>query len=255
MKAPCPPRNRFERWTWHLRNPLVVVLLLALVGMSCYYADSWDRGSLGPFRKRQVRYPTYTEQVFVLRRGDGGYEVLDPQFMSWDRLSRLTQENAYDLLDVQYVQVDEVFGRWYPTWYESRRWIVMDPLGLKAGKEWSDAELARVRELFLGRLAVTMPEQAASVRNGNALVREVRWDGVALNGLSLVVGLLLPFLAYGSPPYVRLAVARRRLARGECGCCRYELQGMVGADGRVRCPECGAVWGAEGGGLRVLASA
>ncbi|GEM_PF-5478219 len=169
-------------------------------------------------------------------RSDEGLEVIDPDYASWDRLSRLAQSQPGRVTTATFEVATRQSGPLYPSFERTEQRLVLRPW---VDGAWSEEELEQARRAFFEWLGAAHPG-FRSLPPENTVASRVL-PGRLLADAGLVVVLLTAALSLaGMPRYVRCWVADRRLRRGLCGCCGYRLP--EGEGGVRTCPECGAAW-------------
>lgn len=168
-----------------------------------------------------------------------GYEVIDPDAESMDRVARLLRENSSTIAPVGVLARPVARGWWRPTRVDYN-WT------LRAPSSWTDENIASASLALAKYLeAQGEPELTALARaiTDQRLTR-IRWIGYAHNTLDLTLliafivscGWILPGSGWRT---------RRALRRAKCPSCGYSLKDLEpadDADARTRCPECGSSW-------------
>lgn len=188
--------------------------------------------------------------VFVARSNGSvtGFEILDPDVESMDRITRLLSERPMDIAPVSLFVTPVRRGAWAPT-RESHEVFLRAPRG--DGNGWTDGEVSRAREELARWLEASpgaaLPRVGRAIREGRD--ERVVWSGHARNVASVMIGAAWVVSWSWVMPWSAWRV-RRALARGECPRCGYALAGVPegGRAGEVgvRCPECGRVWAGVG---------
>lgn len=234
VAVPSRPSSRIGRWTWHFRHPVVPLL--------CAAALAWGVSRLpdgAGFAGRIAGVPITTQQavsVEVVRLEGGGLEVIDPDHASWDRLSRLAMEQPRRVVSAKFQVTTRRQGPLFPA-LETRE----QELSLSAWVDgaWSEEDLRQAREAFFAWLG----------QRGGPLMPagDITTSRVDLGNLLATLGLSLTFLVAllslaGQARYMRVWRKERRLRRGVCGVCAYDLGAVEPVGGVRTCPECGAAW-------------
>jgi hypothetical protein len=203
--------------------------------------DAWLAGTFGGPQMVSVFVARSTGSVT-------GFEILDPDVESMDRITRLLSTRPMDIAPVSLLATPVRRGAWAAT-RESHDVFLRVPRGDNGG--WSDGDVSRAREELARWLEASpgaaLPRIGRAIREGRD--ERVVWSGYARNVASGAVAAawaaswawMLPGSAWR---------VRRALARGECPRCGYALAGVraggVGGKAGTTCPECGRVW--TGGG-------
>lgn len=192
--------------------------------------------------KNQVVYAGAREVAVFLARQESsptGFEVIDPDAESMDRVARMLRENSSDIAPVGVLVRPVARGWWRPTRVDYS-WT------FRAPRTWTDDDNSRAMLALAQFLdAQGEPDLSALSRaiTDDRLTR-VRWVGYAHNALdaSLLIGFLVSctWILPGSGWRVR-----RALRRVKCPSCGYSLRDLEPHrtyDDRIRCPECGQSW-------------
>lgn len=194
-----------------------------------------------------------------MREGRETWEVIDPDYASFDeRLQAAGLKNA-DLFEVRYTR--EVWCRgWLAPWYEERIDLLTycgfaqgapaAPLdGSVQERGVTAEEQAAMRAAFVEWYSRQPPQNAdrradvAALRAGIGRTTAVVWWGGVVDVVT-IGGLILLVMSLGWVPErwraARAEEARRRrtvaLYQGRCPGCGYDIRVITGE----RCPECGA---------------
>src|ERR1051325_3119547 len=185
------------------------------------------------------------QDVYLLR-GKKGFELIDPDVVSWDRMSKLVWDRPDDVIQARYISTVERRGWWYPILESGERAAGLSFIGANGPSSFTDREIDEARGVYLRWLAGKLPDEVDPDRMGSGLevVDRVLWGNVAGDvGPLLVLGLLLVSLA-GMVRSRGVWIAERRLRFGQCGACRYELTG-------IDIKDCSVTWPGGGGGRGV----
>lgn len=238
------PANRSERatrrspgWRRFHRTPWASAVLCAaiVVWFESIPSNSELHDIVIPYHGIRDHFKQYTH---ILRSshadGASSFEIIDEDQVSWDRLGQLQQDRPDDLV---------VMSVWNSKVRRSFAFPVMNDYEYAVsyfGTPFPPAEAIGARDLFVDHLT----------RTGNAGVAQriktgtTRWInpwGCVLNGLGVVLaGAFVSSLGWMS----RSSLWRqgRRLRRGQCGTCAYDLSGTTSdTEGMAMCPECGTL--------------
>ncbi len=182
--------------------------------------------------------------VFLARSQESatGFEVIDPDAESTDRITRILRESPQAIAPVGVLARPIAKGLWRPTRLDYR-W------SLRAPREWTSDDIARATRTLANHLEAQREPDLASLARAmtdNRLTR-IRWIGYAHNTLDAAIfvgfviscGWIMPNSGW------RL---RRALRRARCPSCGYSLKDLEPHSGNgpsVRCPECGSVWNTD----------
>lgn len=168
-----------------------------------------------------------------------GFEVIDPDAESMDRVARLLRENSSTIAPVGVLARPVARGWWRPTRVDYN-WT------LRAPSSWTDQNIADASLALANYLeAQGEPELTALARaiTDQRLTR-VRWIGYAHNTLDATL-LIAFFISCGWILPGSGWRTRRSLRRTKCPSCGYSLKDLEpadDADARTQCPECGSSW-------------
>lgn len=224
-------------------NPVAsVVLVAALVGDAFTLPRDSDQTPVASvveavFFSRPMRC-YFPAEVYVIQTPER-MKVVDPEEESWDELATALSGGTTPVAVCDLRYDTRRLGLWSQVVQTERSGISIQPVS----GAWSEAQHGAAREALFDertRSLACWELIEAYESNLGALTRttKVLWGGV-LNDLLVV--LLLAGLAYsfaGWPAWFAshpLSRRSRRLARGQCADCGYDLRGL---DTGV-CPECG----------------
>jgi hypothetical protein len=237
-------RAWLRRW---VGNPVASVVLLAgLVGDSFTLGRDWRYTPLGGpvnavFGKARTA-PTVLDpwgpELYVVRSG-GDFRVIDPSVESWDELSSLLSAGDVPIVACVFTEHNWRRGFWATTSQQHSRRVAMAP----TSGDWSDSDLAAARSVLFHQErvpALTWSSIQPWVDVSEADHRKIRvlWGGVFHDVLALGVLLLLLYSIARWPAWFAahpLSRRARRIARGLCPSCGYDLRGIEAC----LCPECG----------------
>jgi predicted Zn-ribbon and HTH transcriptional regulator len=193
---------------------------------------------------------TGTNSVYLVRHtGDPNveFEIIDSNHQSWDRLSKLITERPADVLACSYNVRIIQRGMWFPSNELAKREVVITSMMAdESMNNFAPGELSRARKAYLAWLASpaggNAPKEAALVENGDTLEHRMVYAAILKNAGTVVAAILLLISLRGMPEYLRVWRAGRRMKKGRCGVCKYDLSATEAINGEKRCPECGAVW-------------
>ncbi len=192
------------------------------------------------FSSRLTGVPITTEhsvRVEVVRLESGGLEVIDPDHASWDRLSRLAMSQPRRVVSASFRVATNQTGPLYPMFETREQQLRLTPW---VDDAWPDEDLRQAREAFFAWLGaahpIAAPSPADSVTSRVSLGNLLANAGLGLTFLTALLSLA------GQRRYMRVWVMERRLRRGVCGVCTYDLARIEPAGGVITCPECGAAW-------------
>ena len=137
-------------------------------------------------------------------------------------------------------------GWFAPTIETTRLETRLQPNPFKPDDTWSNANLEASKAAFVAILRdparKSRPDLAARFLDGDHVKGRKLWWGVLWNYATLATLAAFCFSIASQPAWWRRWASRRRLARGRCGRCAYDLQAMKTLNAAVRCPECGEQW-------------
>jgi hypothetical protein len=235
-------RARVRAWLrkW-VGNPVAsVVLVLALLAdaFSLGRADllsSWRGPSLFVFSEPPIHYGP---EIYAVS-GVSGLRWVYPEEDSWDELSDLLQTKAPPVSQCVFRESYESPAIWAQATDRYTKTLTIIPLT----GEWSNAQLNEVREQLF-----TNPSMRPSIRaamtdwtdlaSGNIQETTILWGGVAHNAVAITLFAALLYSLTGWPAWFAahpLSRRARRIARGLCPSCGYDLRGIEAC----LCPECG----------------
>jgi hypothetical protein len=175
--------------------------------------------------------------VEVVRLESGRLEIVDPDHASWDRLSRLAQSEPQRVVSASFEDLTRQTGPFYPSFETRRQQVKLTPW---VDSAWSQEDLRQAREAFLSWLSVW--HGSGVPLYGDSVTSRVNLGNLLAN-VALALTLLLALLSLaGQRRYMRVWTMERRLRRGVCGACTYDLARIEPAEGVKTCPECGAAW-------------
>lgn len=226
-----------------MANPIAsLVLAGVLVGDAFTLPRDWDSTlaasvmeALFFVRPLRCHMPSF---VYVARLPDG-MRVIDEDAESWDVLASYLDDGQTPVVICDLVNRTARSGAWSHVRETKFIGIRVYPLS----GEWSAGELRGAREVLFSEQTRALPcwrwvQHYEGVADADEWSTRLLWGGVAHDGLALMtfVGLLYSFTGwpawFAAHPLSRLS---RRLARGLCPSCGYDLRGL---DSGV-CPECG----------------
>jgi hypothetical protein len=233
-----------------LINPLTSAILLALL-----LADLWFlpfHQSMGGYslasaflhyrivNSPSLRYqPRVPHDAYFIRGDDhpGRFRVLHPNDDSWDQATRDLNEHPRDCLEISWQPITLRRGLWAPTTQVDRH-----KLAFRFGENFSDTERAAARRQFVeesGAADILSFKDFQTLTTTDIDRTRPIYLGHAHNTLAAIAFLaFLASLAWipKAPSWVRARIGERRLSRGLCPRCRYNLHGLR----EPKCPECGA---------------
>ncbi|MCC7387906.1 MAG: hypothetical protein IT431_03970 [Phycisphaerales bacterium] len=239
-------RTRVRAWLrkW-VANPVAsVVLAGVLVGDLFTLPRVWNPTTVGYFVDSTVLGHAMTtrsrpfHEVFVVQDG-GQTRVIDPETESWDELSGYFAEDGPPIAQCLFYDSSRGEGFWSYVSETSSRGIHVQPLG----GNWTPESIALARAALFGEETKRLPcwewvrtyEDVAAVNRSST---RLLWSGVAHDGFAVTALVALVYSFTGWPAWFathRLSRRSRRLARGQCPCCGYDLRGIEAG----LCPECG----------------
>jgi hypothetical protein len=253
VKVPAKPTSLLGRLTWRLHNPLVALLAAAALFISFHTLplrgqDTYVDRLIG--RPIQVEMSTGTNSVWLVRHtGDPNveFEVIDSNQQSWDRLGRLITERPADVLGCSYSVRIIQRGMWFPSNELAKRDVIITSMMPdESMNNFAPGELGRARKAYLAWLASptggNAPKEAALVADGDTLEQRMVYPAVLKNSGTVIAAILLLLSLRGMPEYLRVWRAGRRIKKGRCGVCKYDLSATPAINGEKQCPECGAMW-------------
>ena len=248
VEQPNRPTSSLAKRTWWLRSPAAALMLLVVLALIACAVPGFSSFVPPQGPRSQRRDVRGLADVFVLRDSSAGFELIDPEEASWDRLSGIMTQRATDLLQARYESTVSRRRRlWFPMIESGEHRVVFEPLVPIQPHPFSERDIREARVVYLAWLAKEggSPELANELRAGDQWVSRVVPAGVVMNVVALMVLGTLVCSLLGMRRYVRVVRARRRLRQGVCGLCRYDLSGIASNPEGTRCPECGAVWEAN----------
>jgi hypothetical protein len=252
VKVPAKPTSLLGRLTWHLHNPLVALLAAAALFISFRALplpgqDTYVDRLIG--RPIQVKMNGGAGIYLLRHTGDPNveFQIIDSNKESWDRLSKLYTERPADLLACSYNARIIHRGMWFPSNELAKREVVITSFIADESKNnFQPGELSRARKAFLDWLACPTgggaPQEAALVANGDTLEQRMVYPAVLKNVGTVMAAIVLLLSLRGMPEYLRVWRAGRRMKKGRCGVCKYDLGATNPINGEKQCPECGAAW-------------
>lgn len=176
------------------------------------------------------------------RDEDGFIHLYDIDQQSADELTRLMMNEPIGLFAVRFVRKVTRRGSWAPTLERVEQRVILQGWGKQA--ELSDRE----RDVLISAMAADLAaagekELARLVPRGSLTETRWLWTGIAHNVIA--AGLLLfAFISFYSLSCSGWAEWRafRKLSRGVCPECGYDMSSVRTSDGFWRCPECGLGW-------------
>ncbi len=249
-----PPRS--ARWK-HLGHPLLalvlVVLLLASVAMlplgGARVYGRWETTVLGllPALERvrpSRRDPSANVFYYFVPGPDRRPRALDPADYSADALAGIWKGDPAVWVGVN-VDVRRI-GWFAPTIETTRVEVTLEATPFAPSDAWSRENLDASRDALAALLrdpaGKNRPDLAAKLLAGNSVTARTIWWGVLWNGATLATLALACVSLALQPAWWRRWVSRRRLRRGLCGTCAYDLSATAEDGGSLRCPECGSAW-------------
>jgi hypothetical protein len=232
-----------------LFHPLTSAILLALI-----LADAWlistpglIRGysTAGAFLQSHIlRVHDYPAQppaphltVLVLQPG-GEFRIFHPDDEStWDQVTTEAVEHNGSVITFRYYRpISFSRGFWAPTSHIDRHHI-----DINGGADYTPAQRAAARRQFVeqsGAAAfLSRPDFQTLTTTDIDRTRPIALG--YLHNTAAAAALILFLLSLRwlpqTPAWIRTRIGARRLSRGLCPRCRYNLQGLR----EPRCPECG----------------
>ena len=223
-----------------------MVLLAGLVGDSLTLPRYWNATTVGSLVRQTlnpllISDPSFSSiglELYVLR-GSDGLRVIDPEVESWDELSAFFSAGGPSIVQCMLTDSIDRSGFWSWTTERHFRGIVLAPIG----GDWSEEQLADARRAIFIESNLS-PASWASMQPWTdvaaADIRSVRvlWGGVAHDALAITLFGALVYSLTGWPAWFAahpLSRRARRIARGLCPSCGYDLRGIEAC----LCPECG----------------
>lgn len=239
-------RAWLRRW---VANPIAsVVLATLLVADGLTLPHEWRnsttagramRDAIGWVFMEARPTGTHVSPDFYVVRGADGMRFIDENTQSWNALSSLLSSGDDPVAEC-YLR-ESVFreGFWAFTSEHYDRSLRVIPLT----GEWTEADASATRAALFGGSDVppSVRDRArgwSALATGDSRTSRVRWIGVGHNLLSLMVLVLLMYSVSGWRAWFAahpLSRRSRRVARGLCLNCGYDLRGV----GSGVCPECG----------------
>lgn len=229
------------------------LVFLVLLGVNAAMLP-WSTGETwvtSRFVKRPAQTYPHLNTLYIFHADDGfgvlGMSVFDSFNVSAGEIAAALH-NGDPALACWFEQSNERHGVWAPTVERSFRG--MRTLALGAG--WDDDQIALARRAVAAYLRDPVHKSVSyglyssyeDVFDADAASQRILWRGVALDAAAIVtlVGLLWSFSGWRAW-FVSRSWSRksRRLARGCCVSCGYDLRGID----NPLCPECGKTTGAR----------
>jgi hypothetical protein len=246
------PRKSWRRLSPWVINPVVTAVLAVLLLLDLgrlpgnapwsYSTAVHYSGRLGPGTMWVPPLPS-GGHVIILRtvNSENGWEVADPEWESWDVLSRKLQTGVGVQVSL-FCSVDRS-GLWAHT--KERREARVEVRSLPNQSEWPAADRMHARHLAVDRFLDERfhAERIAlirSARDRDVLHTRTLWGGVLHNTLvGIALAWFLVSLAWipMTPGWARRQIRSARIRRQHCARCNYDLRGLGAEAGH--CPECG----------------
>jgi hypothetical protein len=238
MPAATTSRRRVPRW---LGNPIASAILAGVLALDLtLLVRGGSEGSLPSFVSSYFQSRSTQSGILagiLAVRDETGMRLIDPEVESWDELSALL-DRGEPVLSFVFARTERRIGFWVPTsehFYRGVRHYTLSG-------DWTESQVRRAKAL-LHDAAESKPERhwlvyARDVIDAPERSRRILWPGVARSAFAatLALGLILSILGwpawFARRPWSR---RRRRLERGQCPGCGYDLRGVESP----RCPECG----------------
>ncbi len=230
-----------RRFFHPITSLLLLALLLADVWFLPYHTLMGGYSTAGHFINHQLLNRDYPRgfrrrpQMSIIRSADG-LTLKDPDIDSMDAISRARLQEPRDVMDLTYSPVDVRMGFWAPTTHVQKHSIL-----ITFGENFTPDQRAAARRMFVE--ASGAAEQLSFADFQTLATTDIDrtttlWLGYIHNALA-VAALILFLLSLRwvpqTPYWIRARIGQRRLSRGLCPRCRYNLHGLR----ESRCPECG----------------
>ncbi len=233
-----PTRRSCIRW---LRNPVASVLLFGVLVGDVFTLPGGPRGStVGQVVERAFSTPriwNYPQNDIYILKESGGLRVINPETESWGELADALYSGETPGVVCNLIHAVNTRGFWSMTSKRTIRGIRIEPLG----GQWTEQELADARAALFGEQSRTLPswewiEGFEDVAAEDVVTTRILWGGIVHNAFALTIlsGLLYSFTGWPSW-FASRSRKSRRIARGCCPSCGYDLQGLT----TTTCPECG----------------
>jgi hypothetical protein len=249
-----PPRS--ARWK-HLGHPLLAPALLAALLASVAMLPLGGARVYGRWETTVLRLLPVLERVRPARRDpsasifyyfvpgpDGRPRGVNSTDYSWDETSNIWKGDPAVWVGVN-VDVRRI-GWFAPTIENTRVEVRLEVTQFAPGDAWSEANLNSSREAFAAMLRDPAGKNRSDLAErflaGNSVTARTIWWGVLWNYATLAALALLCVSVALQPAWWRGWVSKRRLRRGRCGTCAYDLSATAEDGGSLRCPECGSAW-------------
>lgn len=256
--------TRTSRWK-RLGHPLLAPALIALLLASVALLPLGGARVYGRWETTVLRFVPLLERLRPARRDpsanvfyyfvpgpDQRPRALDPTDYSADALAGIWKGDPAVWAGVN-VDVRRI-GWFAPTIETTRVEVRLESNPFASTDAWSRDNMTPSREAFAALLrdpsGKNRPDLAEKFLAGNTVTARTIWWGVLWNYGTLAALALLCVSVALQPAWWRGWVSKRRLRRGLCGTCAYDLSATAATAATaaaVRCPECGSAWAVGSG--------
>lgn len=234
-------RRWLRRW---VGNPIASVVLVAVLVVDAFtlpreWNPTWAGRAVGRVFPSGARINPGGPYTLYISDEPGGMRILDPEVESWDELADMLIDDRERVVRWELFRGTARRGVWSHVVETEYEVFLATPM---VGR-WSEEDLRAARVALFSEQAESMPcwrwlASCRSVRESDQWSARVLWGGVAHDAFAVgVVSLLLYSFTRWPAWFAAHPLSRRsrRLARGLCPACGYDLRGIDAG----LCPECG----------------
>jgi hypothetical protein len=237
-------------WAWLATGRALALLSILVVALVLLAVSAWSSplDDRPPWRRTPGRSAglALAGELWAIRGEGGRLEVHDASLSASD-LADVSQREPDRLIRVWHVVTRGGYGPAFPVVFESSSVVHMersDRTLIPADAPEAIEVRRAVADWYDARGGVTA---ASMVRGGDFRRVRVLWWGVVLSAITLAVGVAWMLSVARVLRRLPGVWRRRRLRRGVCPACGYNLSAISAEHGSRRCPECGRLWRVEPG--------